>query len=157
LGLGVTDASWREAVKAKGEGKREETSFSLWIPEGVECVKGLVVMSGHGSGEALFRHAQLRALARELRLGLFKFVGNPMQRGFWPRSLLDERLAAFGERCGQPELVRAPLFLYGHSNGTGHLRALSGCGRVARVGLGVDAAGHHVPVYQPGAARVPGW
>lgn len=153
---GVTDASWREAVKAKGEGKREETSFSLWIPEGVECVKGLVVMSGHGSGEALFRHAQLRALARELRLGLFKFVGNPMQRGFWPRSLLDERLAAFGERCGHPELVRAPLFLYGHSNGTG-FSAIYPAAEGSRVWAWVSMRpGITFQVYQPGAARVPG-
>ena len=83
-------------MKQQGDGQREEVRFGLWLPEGVPVVKGLVVMSGHGSGEHLFRRADLRAIARDMDLALFKFVGNPVQRGFWPRSLLFERLQAFG-------------------------------------------------------------
>jgi len=84
----ISDAQWADAVKQKGEGKREEVKFDLWLPDDVGVVKGIVVMSGHGSGENLFHRADTRALAEELHLALFKFVGNPMQRGFWPRSLL---------------------------------------------------------------------
>ena len=47
----ITDEQWREAVKQKGEGQREEVKFDLWLPEGLPVVKGIVVMSGHGSGE----------------------------------------------------------------------------------------------------------
>lgn len=152
----LTDEQWRAAVAARGEGKREDVTFDLWIPDGLATVKGLVVISGHGSGETLYRHGNLRALARELGLGLFKFTGNPVQRGFWPRSLLDDRLRAFGEKCGHPELVRAPMFLYGHSNGTGFSAIYPASGDT-RVWAWVSMRpGTTFQVYQPGAARVPG-
>src|SRR6266436_3310260 len=115
----LTDEEWRAAVAQKGEGKKEEVKFDLWLPEEIGVARGIVVISGHGSGEGLYRHPELRRIARELHLGLFKFIGNPVQRGFWPRSLLYERLADFGRKSRHPELAHAPLFLYGHSNGTG--------------------------------------
>ncbi len=152
----ITDEQWREAVKLKGEGKREDVKFDLWLPEGMATAKGLVVMSGHGSGETLYKHPELRKIARELHLALFKFVGNPMQRGFWPRSLLYERLKVFGDKSGHPELQHAPLFLYGHSNGTG-FSAIFPAGQPDRVWGWVSMRpGTTFQVYQPGAAQVPG-
>lgn len=152
----VTDEQWQQAVKEKGEGKKEEVKFDLWIPEGVDVVKGVVAISGHGSGEGLYKHPELRKIAKDLHLGLFKFVGNPMQRGFWPKSLLYERLAAFGEKCHHPELPNAPLFLYGHSNGTGY-SAVFPATEGARVWAWVSMRpGITFQVYQPGAAQVPG-
>ena len=115
----LTDEQWRDAVKQKGEGKREDVKFDLWIPDGIGTVRGIVTITGHGSGETLYKHAEMRKIARELHLALFKFVGNPMQRGFWPRSLLYDRLRDFGSKSQHPELAKVPLFLYGHSNGTG--------------------------------------
>lgn len=152
----LTDEQWLEAVKQKGEGKRENVTFDLWVPGDIQQVKGIVVMSGHGSGETLFKHPELRKLARELHLALFKFVGNPMQRGFWPRSLLYERLTAFGQKSGHPELEHAPLFLYGHSNGTG-FSAIFPATEGARVWAWVSMRpGTTFQVYQPDAAHVPG-
>jgi len=152
----VSDEQWREAVKQKGEGKREEVAFDLWLPEGIESVKGIVVLSGHGSGESLYRRADMRTLAKELHLALFKFVGNPMQRGFWPRSLLFEHLKAFGAKSGHPELDHAPLFLFGHSNGTG-FSAIFASYEPQRVwGFVSMRPGITFQVYQPGAAQVPG-
>lgn len=152
----LSDAQWAEAVKQKGEGKKEEVKFDLWIPEGIGTVRGIVVMTGHGSGEGLFRRPDMRQLARDLHLALFKFVGNPMQRGFWPRSLLYDRLKDFGARSQHPELVNAPLFLYGHSNGTG-FSAIFTATEGARVWGWVSMRpGTTFQVYQPGAAQVPG-
>lgn len=152
----VGDAAWREAVKQNGEGPREEVQFDLWLPDATTEVHGVVVISGHGSGEHLFQRADLRALATELHLALFKFVGNPMQRGFWPPSLLFEHLKQFGEKCGRPELEHAPLFLYGHSNGTG-FSAVFPAYRPERVWGWVSMRpGTTFQVYQPSAARVPG-
>ncbi len=152
----VSDEQWRETVKQKGEGKREEVAFDLWLPEGIESVKGIVVMSGHGSGESLYRRADMRKLAQELHLALFKFVGNPMQRGFWPRSLLSEHLKTFGAKSGHHELEHAPLFLYGHSNGTG-FSAIFASYEPQRVwGFVSMRPGITFQVYQPGAAQVPG-
>lgn len=152
----LTDEQWRQAVKEKGEGKKEDVTFDLWLPGDVPVAKGAVVISGHGSGEGLFKHPGMRALARELHLGLFKFVGNPMQRGFWPRSLLYERMAAFAKKSGHPEIEYAPLFLYGHSNGTG-FSAIFPATEAARVWGWVSMRpGTTFQVYQPGAALVPG-
>jgi hypothetical protein len=152
----LEDAQWREMVAEKGEGKKEEVTFDLWLPEKVGTVRGVVVMSGHGSGTALYKNEELRAIARELHLGLFKFNGNPMQRGFWPRSLLYERLQDFGAKAQHPEIARAPLFLYGHSNGTGFsaiFPATEGAREWAWISM---RPGTTFQVYQPGGAQVPG-
>ena len=152
----ISDDAWREAVKQRGEGPLDEVAFDLWVPDGVAVVKGIVAISGHGSGENLFRHQGMRALARELHLALFKFVGNPMQRGFWPTSLLFQRLRACGSQCGHPELEHAPLFLYGHSNGTG-FSAIFAADESARVWGWISMRpGITFQVYQPRAAQVPG-
>ena len=152
----VSNEQWFQAVQQKGEGKREEVKFDLWLPDDVGTVKGIVVMSGHGSGDPLFRRQDLRSLAKELHLALFKFTGNPMQRGFWPRSLLYDRLKDFGARSQHPELANAPLFLYGHSNGTG-FSAIFPATEGARVWAWVSMRpGTTYQVYQPGAAQVHG-
>jgi hypothetical protein len=130
--------------------------FDFWLPEGLAVVKGMVVMSGHGSGESLFSRADLRALAAELGLGLFKFTGNPMQRGFWPRSLLLDRLREFGARSGHAEIGDAPLFLYGHSNGTGFSAVFPSYEPERFWGWVSMRPGITFQVYQPGAAQVPG-
>lgn len=90
----LSDPQWAEAVKQKGEGKKEEVKFDLWMPEGIGTARGIVVISGHGSGETLFKHRELGQISRELHLAIFKFLGNPMQRSFWHRRLLDRRIAA---------------------------------------------------------------
>lgn len=152
----LSDEDWRKAVAVKGEGKKEEVKFDLWIPESSPAVKGIVVMSGHGSGENLYKHPAMRKLAGELHLALFKFVGNPMQRGFWPRSLLNERLQSFAEKAKHPELIHAPLFLYGNSNGTG-FSAIFPAEAGHRVWGWVSMRpGTTYQVYQPGAAQIPG-
>ena len=152
----VDPVLWQQAVQQKGEGKKEDTAFSLWVPERIEYVKGIVVISGHGSGEALYKHPELRELARDLHLAIFKFIGNPMQRGFWPTSLLYDRLKAFGEKSKHPELEHAPLFLYGHSNGTGFSGVFPAT-ESARVWAWVSMRpGTTQMVDQPNAAHVPG-
>jgi hypothetical protein len=152
----LSDAQWTEAVKQKGEGKKEDVKFDLWMPDGIGSVRGIVAITGHGSGETLYKHPELRKISRELRLAVFKFVGNPMQRGFWPRSLLYGRLKDFGAKSGHPELAHAPLFLYGHSNGTG-FSAIFTATEGARVWGWVSMRpGTTFQVYQPGAAQVPG-
>ncbi len=152
----LSDAQWAEAVKQKGEGKKEDVKFDLWLPESIGIVRGMVIISGHGSGETLYKHPGLRQIARDLHLALFKFVGNPLQRGFWPRSLLDERLQAFGQKAQHPELAHVPLFLYGHSNGTG-FSAIYAATQGTRVWAWISMRpGTTYQVYQPEAAQVPG-
>jgi len=156
----LTDSQWAAAVKEKGEGKLQDVKFELWIPEGVEVIKGIIVLSGHGSGQSVLvngvQSAMLKAVARELHLATFMFLGDPMQRGFWPKSLLYERLKAFADKSSHPELQHAPLFLYGHSNGTG-FSAVFPSTEGPRVWAWVSMRpGITFQVYQPGAAQVPG-
>ncbi|MEY5027162.1 MAG: hypothetical protein RLZZ244_2690 [Verrucomicrobiota bacterium] len=152
----LDETQWKQAVQDKGEGKREDCTFDVWIPEGVSVVKGVVAISGHGSGTSLYKNPELRALARERHLAVFKFIGNPVQRGFWPKGLLYERLRDMGTKCAHPELEHAPLFLYGHSNGTG-FSAIFPATESARVWGWVSMRpGITHQVYQPGAAQVPG-
>jgi hypothetical protein len=151
----LTDEQWQQAVKEKGEGKKEAVKFDLWVPEEAKVAKGIVVISGHGSGENLYKHPELRKIARELHLAIFKFNGNPMQRGFWPRSLLYERLKTFGQRAQHPEFENAPLFLYGHSNGTG-FSAIFSAESLRVWGWVSMRPGTTYQVFQPGAAQIPG-
>lgn len=156
----ITDAQWASAVQSRGEGKRQDVKFDLWIPDGVEVVKGILVLSAHGSGETVFinktQSAMLKNIARELNLATFKFLGDPMQRGFWPKSLLYERLNEFAKQSGHPELQHAPLFLYGHSNGTGFSAIFPSTEGHRVWGWVSMRPGITFQVYQPGAAQVPG-
>ncbi len=152
----ITDAQWEEAVQQRGEGKRVDVKFDLWIPEGVETVRGVVAISGHGSGTGLFKRADLRAIARELNLAVFTFLGDPMQRGFLPRKLFFERLRDLGAKSGHPELEHAPLFLYGHSNGTGFSAVFTAAETERVWGWVSMRPGITFQVYQPAAAKVPG-
>lgn len=152
----LTDDQWRQAVKEKGAGKKEEVKFDLWIPSEASTVRGIVTISGHGSGEYLYRHPQLRTMAREMHLAIFKFVGNPMQRGFWPRQMLYDRLTTMGGKAGHPELAHAPLFLYGHSNGTGFSAIFTAAESHRVWGWVSMRPGTTFQVYQPGAATAPG-
>jgi hypothetical protein len=152
----ISEAQWREAVKQRGEGKREEVKLQLWLPTGVEVIKGVVAISGHGSGESLYRDPELRKIASELHLAIFKFIGNPMQRGFWPKSLLYQQLKEFGVKTKHPELEHAPLFLYGHSSAVG-FSALFAAEQSDRVwGWVAMRAGYTFQIYQPNAAKAPG-
>jgi len=152
----LDDSQWRQAVAEKGEGKKEDATFELWMPGDIGYAKGIVVISKHGAGRNLFVHPELRKLARELHLALFTFEGNAVQRGFWPRSLLYERLANFARKSGHPELANAPLFLFGHSNGTG-FSAIFAATESKRVWAWVSMRpGTVFQVYQPGAAQIPG-
>ena len=147
---------WKSVIAAQAGAKQEPVDFHLWLPPEVETVRGIVAITGHGSGQGLYKHRELRKIARELRLALFMFNGNPMQRGFYPTSLLYDRLKAFGAKSGHPELEHAPLFLYGHSNGTGFSAIFTAMESPRVWGWISMRPGTTQQVFQPGAAEVPG-
>ncbi|MDF1740101.1 MAG: hypothetical protein P1U86_13145 [Verrucomicrobiales bacterium] len=152
----VTDQEWTAFVEKNGAEPDEEVTLDLWIPGEVEVVKGVVAISSHGSGKTLFEDPELRKIARELDLALFRFVGNPIQRGFWPQSLLFDKLREFGSEAGHPELPNAPLFLYGHSNGTGFSALFTAAVSERVWGWVSMRPGTTYQVFQPRATDVPG-
>jgi hypothetical protein len=131
-------------------------TFKLWLPEGVKCVKGMVVASGHGTGDNLYKSDDLRKIAVELHLGLLTFLGDPMQRGFWPTSLFHDQVKGLAQTSKHPELENVPLFLYGHSNGTGFSGVFPGLHPDRVWGWISMRPGAVRQVYQPNAASVPG-
>ncbi|WP_185693257.1 hypothetical protein [Puniceicoccus vermicola] len=152
----LSDEEWEALVAENEPTELEEVTYDLWIPEGKDLIRGVVAMSAHGTGQQMFEDPNLREIARDRDLALFRFVGNPVQRGFWPRSLLFEQLRSMGEAVGYPEIGDAPLFLYGHSNGTG-FSAFFPAAESDRVWGWVSMRpGTTFQVYQPGAANVPG-
>ena len=95
-----------------------QADFSLWLPKTVKKVRGLVVISRHGSGENFFAHQPLRQLAAELHLGLVGFIGDGIQRGMVPGTL-ENALSKLAEESAHPEIKNAPIFTFGMSNGAG--------------------------------------
>ncbi|MBA4018082.1 MAG: hypothetical protein C0483_12990 [Pirellula sp.] len=147
---------WKSVVATQANAKQEPVDFHLWLPPNIKSVRGVVAITGHGSGQGLYKHRELRKIAGELRLALFMFNGNPMQRGFYPTSLLYDRLKAFSAASGHPEFEHAPLFLYGHSNGTGFSAIFTAMESPRVWGWISMRPGTTQQVFQPGAAEVPG-
>lgn len=152
----VSDQEWADFVEKNGAAPDQEVKYDLWIPGETKVVKGLVAISSHGSGKSLFEDPELRKIAGELDLALFRFLGNPVQRGFWPRSLLFDKLLDLGNETGHPELPNAPFFLYGHSNGTGFSALFTAAESDRGWGWISMRPGTTFQVFQPKASEVPG-
>lgn len=104
------------AVRSTPEAKQAD--FTLWIPDGPKRLRGLVVISRHGSGESLYSDDQLRQLAAKLQLGVVGLIGDSVQRGVAP-GVLEDALAKLAELSGHPETIAIPIITFGMSNGTG--------------------------------------
>jgi hypothetical protein len=162
----LTEAKWETALKSrealeklmtkKDKSETLPVTFKLWVPEGVKCIQGLVVASGHGTGATFYKSDDLRKIAAELHLGLLTFIGQNMQRGFWPTSLFYDQVKGLSQASSHPELENVPLFLYGHSNGTGFSGIFPGLHPDRVWGWISMRPGAVRQVYQPKAATVPG-
>src|SRR4051812_33529530 len=95
-----------------------QADFSLWLPKSIKKIRGLVVISRHGSGENFFAHQPLRKLAAELNLGVVGFIGDGIQRGMKP-GMLEGALTKLADEAGHPDVKDAPMFTFGMSNGAG--------------------------------------
>lgn len=104
------------AVRSTTEPKQAD--FALWVPDGAKQLRGLVVISRHGSGESLYLDEQMRQLAAKLKLGLLGMIGDSVQRGVAP-GVLEEALAKLADQSGHEEVKSAPIITFGMSNGTG--------------------------------------
>jgi hypothetical protein len=104
------------AVRSTAEPRQAD--FALWLPDGIKRLRGMVVISRHGSGESLYRDSQLRRLGAKLQLALVGLIGDGVQRGVAP-GVLEDALAKLAEQSRHPEIVEAPVITFGMSNGTG--------------------------------------
>jgi hypothetical protein len=113
---------WQYELKVPRPDKPKKAAVAhLWLPEGVEAVRGLIVADSIDLGGTVSRSPQVRAAATEKKLGILFFspgldaVFNWAQRDSEDRLLWTvKQLAA---RSGHPELERVPWLTVGHSTG----------------------------------------
>jgi pimeloyl-ACP methyl ester carboxylesterase len=101
----------------KGGGRTEQVVFQAYIPKGVQKLKAAFLLTRHGIGN--INHPRLRDFANRNGVALVSVLGNPVQRGFYPVSLIDGDIARLGQMLKHPELGQLPVIAFGHSNGTG--------------------------------------
>lgn len=118
------------SIPPEGRAKYKEANFALWIPEGLDMLRAVIVHQ-HGCGEpaetagatATF-DLQWQALARKWDCALMGsnyrmdtgcndwcFPENGSETAFL------QALARFAEQSGHEELTRVPWALWGHSGG----------------------------------------
>lgn len=101
----------------KKDGATERVNFQAYIPKGASKLKAMFLLTRHGIGSV--DHPKLREFADRNAIALVGLLGNPVQRGFYPVSVIDEDIQRLGDLLHHPELSKLPLISFGHSNGTG--------------------------------------
>ncbi len=99
------------------DGRTEQVTFQAYIPKDAKKLKAMFLLTRHGIGS--IDHPRLRDFANRNGIALVSVKGNPVQRGFYPVSLIDEHIARLGQMLKHPELASLPFISFGHSNGTG--------------------------------------
>lgn len=97
----------------------EQVRFRLRLPENTPKVKGAFLISEHGMGKNMMEHKIFWDFADKNGYALIGLQGNPIQRGIYPASKLEEIIAMVGKKYKHPELAEVPYMTFGHSNGTG--------------------------------------
>lgn len=85
------------SILPEGEAKYKEANFALWVLEGVDALRGVIVHQ-HGCGEPV-----------ETACNDWWFPENGSEAAFL------QALARFAEQSGHEELARVPWVLWGHS------------------------------------------
>ncbi len=101
----------------KKGGLTEQVVFQAYAPKAAKKLKAAFYLTRHGIGT--IDHPRLRDFADRHGIALVSVKGNPVQRGFYPVSLMDEHVARLGQMLKHPELASLPIIAFGHSNGTG--------------------------------------
>lgn len=147
---------YQEIVERYGEKPAEEAAFRIYLPPRVPTINGLFLISEHGVGGPMIEHPLVREFADRHHLALIGVLGNAIQRGIFPASVLDEILVDIAQQVNHPEIASVPAFTFGHSNGTGFSASYAAM-RPARVISWVSFhSGGSWHLVFPGVEKVPG-
>ena len=117
----VSDDEWKKAFAISDatskEGPTAQVFFQAYAPKNAAKLKAVFLISRHGMGT--IEHPKLREFADRDGIALVSVLGDPIQRGCYPVSAIDEDLNRLGQLLHHPELSKLPFFTFGHSNGTG--------------------------------------
>lgn len=118
----IPEIKWQQWLasmdaRKKPDTKTEQVVYQAYVPPSAKQLKAVFLLTRHGIGS--IDHPRLRAFADRNGVALASVKGNPVQRGFYPVSLIDEPMAKLGQMLKHPELAALPVITFGHSNGTG--------------------------------------
>jgi hypothetical protein len=117
----ISAGEWRkffaDMASRHGDARAEPAVVQAYIPKAAKKLKAVFLLSRHGMGS--IDQPRLRDFAHRNGVALVGVMGETLQRGFYPASLLDPYIARLGQMLGHPELPTLPVIAYGHSNGTG--------------------------------------
>jgi hypothetical protein len=120
-GTPISEADFRRVLSRMETIRTNEPTDRVWfhvyVPKTAGKLRAAFLLSRHGIGT--IDHPRLRAFADRHNIALVGILGNPVQRGCYPVSLLDEHIRKLGEMVHHPELANLPVLTFGHSNGTG--------------------------------------
>lgn len=87
-------------------------NYELWLPTGVDTIRGLVSCVNYFSGAQLFDDIKLREMASRTKLGLYRFPTGAVQDG---KNHAMDSLAPLATLSGHPEIRYACLIPHGLS------------------------------------------
>ena len=117
----ISAADWKRFFDAmdnhKADAPEERVNVQAYIPRAATKLKAMFLLTRHGIGSV--DQPRLRDFAERHSIALVGLLGNPVQRGFYPVSVIDEDIKKIGGLLHHPELSSVPILSFGHSNGTG--------------------------------------
>ena len=154
----ISAAEWGTFFSSMPARKKTEdtdrASFQAYIPKNATKLKAMLLLSRHGMGT--IDHPTLRAFADRNAVALVGLNGNPIQRGFYPVTIIDDDIKKLGQLLHHPELSTLPLISFGHSNGSGFSCIFpSQCPNRVIAWISYHS-GNSFPLQFPGIEKVPG-
>jgi hypothetical protein len=134
--LGVVAACAAAAEARAQSATAGEVTTSLWVPEGVTKLRGVLAFTGVGIGARWPDDADFRALAKRLELGVVTVRGEksagddasyPTRCATGRFKMLLDSLTALGKASNHPELANAPIIGGGHSHGGDYWNYFNAC------------------------------
>jgi hypothetical protein len=106
---------------------------TLWVPEGVTKVRGIIACTSVGVGAGWCKSADFHDLATRLGVGVVSLTGENAFASYANRcaggefkALLD-KLTEVGKAANHPELANAPIIGCGHSHGGDYWNYFNAC------------------------------
>lgn len=145
---------WFASMSDRNDDRTEQVVFQAYIPARAKKLKAMFLLTRHGIGS--IDHPRLRDFADRNSVALVSVRGNPVQRGFYPVSLIDEPVAKLGRMLNHPELGGLPIIAFGHSNGTGFSGIFASQRPKQVIGWISYHSGAAFHLQFPGVEKVPG-
>ena len=90
----------------------------LWVPEGCECVKAVILAQQNMTEEAIYKNPRFQAKMKKLGVGMV-WVAPAFNNNWDPASgaqqIFEELMPCLADQSGHAEIAKAPIIPLGHS------------------------------------------